>query len=322
MDYTVYTAVKNQFTANPTLCDLFKLLSIETWKRIEYAYARSDVKVFETTITQNLIFSINAYNDQFNLNIEVLEAVDEKANGNDIELVIQYPADGIEFYAPIQAKKIYRDGRYQSLDHGTQIESLRDYAYAKNAIPFYLLYNFTPLPPSTGYSLGSPPEWNGCTLVSAQHLFDNYYKARRSRNGGMRWKIPNFYSIHPSHAFYWHEIVCPGDPKELLRKLNTKISQDESLLPRSPQSEDIGIPENAPGFFSIGTFEKDNKWKTVKELEAIDPHSLQERYELYNSEKIRQFSYKEEKTNPEFLPKSRIILTQNSLTPITNQAKL
>jgi hypothetical protein len=75
MDYTVYTAVKNQFTANPNLCDLFKLLSIETWKRIEYSYSRARVKVFETTITQNLIFSINAYKDQFGLDIEILEAI-------------------------------------------------------------------------------------------------------------------------------------------------------------------------------------------------------------------------------------------------------
>ena len=72
MDYTEYTAVKNRFAATPNLCDLFKLLAIETWKRIEYAYLKPRVKVFETTITQNLIFSINAYNDQYNLNIEIL----------------------------------------------------------------------------------------------------------------------------------------------------------------------------------------------------------------------------------------------------------
>ena len=49
MDYTEYTAVKNRFSATPNLCDLFKLLSIETWKRIEYAYLKSGVKVFEVT---------------------------------------------------------------------------------------------------------------------------------------------------------------------------------------------------------------------------------------------------------------------------------
>lgn len=105
MDYTEYTAVKNKFITSHNLCDLFKLLSIETRKRIEYAYLKPGIKVFETTITQNLIFSINAYNDQYGLNIEIFEARDEATNGNDLELVIRYPSYGVEFYAPIQAKK-------------------------------------------------------------------------------------------------------------------------------------------------------------------------------------------------------------------------
>jgi hypothetical protein len=90
MDYTQFTAVKNSFTKSPNLCDLFKLLSIETWKRIEYAYLKPGIKVFETTITQNLIFSINAYNDQHNLNVEIFEALDENTNGNDFELIIRF----------------------------------------------------------------------------------------------------------------------------------------------------------------------------------------------------------------------------------------
>src|SRR5262245_16984581 len=115
MDYTEYTVVKNRFATDPNLCDLFRLLSIETWKMIEYAYIKPRVKVFETTVTQNLIFSINAFNDQYRLNIEVLEALDEKTNGNDFELIIRFPDDGIEYYAPIQAKKVYRNGRYLSM---------------------------------------------------------------------------------------------------------------------------------------------------------------------------------------------------------------
>src|SRR5688500_9990995 len=124
MDYTVYTAVKNQFTAQPNLCDLFKLLSIETWKRIEYAYIKPRIKVYETTITKNLIFTINANNEQFYMNIDILEALDEKTNGNDFELIIRYPGEGLEFYTTIQAKKINRHGKYSTMDHGVQIQSL------------------------------------------------------------------------------------------------------------------------------------------------------------------------------------------------------
>ncbi|MES1218871.1 MAG: hypothetical protein ABUT20_25420 [Bacteroidota bacterium] len=81
MEYTEYTAVKNKFISAPNLCDLFKLLSIETWKRMEYAYLKPSARLFETTITQNIIFTINAYNDQYGLNIQILEAEDEKTNG-------------------------------------------------------------------------------------------------------------------------------------------------------------------------------------------------------------------------------------------------
>ena len=91
MDYTEYTAAKNRLGVNPNLCDLFKLLAIETWKRIEYAYIKERIKVYETTLTQNLIFSINAYSDQYGLNIDIFEATDEKTNGNDLELIIKYP---------------------------------------------------------------------------------------------------------------------------------------------------------------------------------------------------------------------------------------
>jgi len=81
---------------------------------------------------QNLIFSINAHNDQYGLNIGIFEAANENTNGNDFELIIRYPSEGVEFYAPVQAKKVYRNGRYLSLDHGDQIESLIKYAFAKS----------------------------------------------------------------------------------------------------------------------------------------------------------------------------------------------
>lgn len=323
MDYTVYTAVKNQFTAHPNLCDLFKLLSIETWKRIEYAYARSRVKVFETTLTQNLIFSINAYNDQFKLNIEILEAEDENTNGNDIELVIRFPSRGLEFYAPIQAKKVYKKGRYDSMDHGVQIDSLISYAQRKNAIPFYLLYNFTPLPPWKG--LGTPPEWNGCTLVTANHLFNHYYNKRHSAKRGLTWKIPSFYDLHPAHAFCWHEIVCPSNPDSLLERINAKAGGDELLLPQSLEGlTRTGMIDNPTSFFPIDTFKKDDKWRSVEQLKVVDPFSEE------RTSKLRELDYdlpefentpltpkqlkggEEEKPNPEFAPKSRLILTQSS----------
>lgn len=323
MDYTEYTAVKNRFSTTPSLCDLFKLLSIETWKRIEYAYLKPRVKVFETTITQNLIFSINAYNDQYGLNIDILEALDEKTNGNDFELIIRYPSDGLEYYAPIQAKKVYRDGRYASMDHGVQIESLIDYANANDAKPFYLLYNFAASPLRTGFTLTTPLELTGCTLVSAEHLFNNHYNRRVKKDGTAAWLIPNFYNLNPDHAFPWHELVCPDKASGLIQ-----ILQNKGLANKADYQE-IGElarlnKDYKQGFYPLNTFGKSEKWVSVNDLTVpkrdfdVDIREARERavYDIMFDEqntdlqKRKGSSTENEKVYPEFSPKSRIILSK------------
>jgi hypothetical protein len=326
MDYTEFTSVKNKFTANPNLCDLFKLLAIETWKRIEYGYLKPGIKVFETTITQNLIFSINAYRDQFNLNIEIFEALNEKVNGNDFELLIRFPNEELEYYAPVQAKKIYRSGKYISMDHGAQIESLRTYALSKDAKPFYLLYNFTTTPLREGIVLSNPMELTGCSFVPAEFLFSNYYNKRtiKKKDGTSRttWKIPEFYDLHPINAFPWHEVVCPENATGLY-----KLLQNKGIAPSAPfNPSDITLMNKdlKQGFYPLGTI-KNDEWINVKELvvsemkrtESIgrivnevdkiwDPKSIQKISESQIS------SYEKEKVYPDFSPKSRIVLSKPS----------
>jgi hypothetical protein len=317
MDYTEYTSAKKRLGTNPNLCDLFKLLAIETWKRIEYAYIKNRIKVYETTLTQNLIFSINAYNDQYGLNIEIFEANDENANGNDLELIIKYPNEGVEFYAPIQAKKVYKNGRYLSMDHGDQIESLIKYASGTKSEPFYLLYNYTSLPLKPNVTLTSPNELTGCTLISARHLFNNYYKKRiRKKDDGskeMTWVIPNFYNLNPSPAFAWHEIVCPGNVAELQRLLVTK-----DIVSNAPESSTALIPlgEFPQGFYPINTFKKDSGWINITDLSITSNYTDEgvlgriPEYEEINSLKKTEKTERES-SSPIFNPKSRVVFSQN-----------
>lgn len=267
MDYTEYTAAKNRLSSSPNLCDLFKLLSIETWKRIEYAYLRKGIKVFETTITQNLIFSINAYNDQYGLGIEIFEAADEKTNGNDFELIIKFPAEGLEFYSPVQAKKTYRDGKYLSMDHGDQIDSLINYALKTKSTPLYLLYNFTSAPTGTLTSIKNPIDLFGCTLIPASYLHSNYYKKRsRVKADGtteLTWKIPNFNDLNPSPAFPWHKIVCPDSSTKL-----RKVLEDAGIIKPIDSKGSVGLVklDDVQGFYPIGTFIKDANWKNITDV--------------------------------------------------------
>lgn len=310
MDYTEYTAVKRRFTSAPTLCELFKLLSFETWKRIEYAYLMPRVKVYETTLTQNIIFTANAYNDEHNLHIDIFEALDEETNGNDFELVIKYPAHGAEFYAPIQAKKINRQLRYASLDHGNQIESLLEYARVNCAQAMYLLYNYD----EASERIDSNAGITGCTLVSAKYLFDNYYRKRlvRKRDGTreMKWRIPGFTDLNPSQAFQWHELVCPDNPSDLYIKLKAK-----GVVPSVPPatfSRSLVLPNSdfRTGFFPIGTHESVGSWINVKDsdfslskLELRRPAA----FRLFTEEEAKQFG--KERIFPKFSPKSRMVLT-------------
>jgi hypothetical protein len=321
MDYTEYTAVKNKFSSTPNLCDLFKLLSIETWKRIEYAYLRPGIKVFETTITQNLIFTINAYNEQFGLNIEISEAKDEKTNGNDFELIIRFPGEGIEFYSPIQAKKVYRDGKYSSMDHGAQIQSLMDFADAQDAKPFYLLYNFATSPLRTGSNLSMPKELSGCTLASAEYLYNNHYNKRVKKDGTTTWRIPHFYDLNPSHAFAWHELVCPNSAKELHETL-----QNNGIATRidfqNPNSL-LSLPKDLKqGFYPLNTFKMDINWISIKDMNVEDTDLEMEKKESFTRLEGQMFkeigenidkpknAIEREKVYPVFSPKSRIILSK------------
>jgi hypothetical protein len=316
MDYTPYTVAKDKLSSTPNLCDLFKVLATETWKRIEFAYLKSGVKVFETTITQNLVFSINAYKDQYGLDIEIYEAVDEKTNGNDLELIIQFPNEGIEYYVPIQAKKVYRSGKYDSMDHGNQIESLMQYAAGKKAKPMYLLYNFAPQPLPPGTRLTSPAELTGCTLISAQHLYSHYYNQKK-KNGKSGWKIPHFYDLNPTHAFAWHEIVCPNKVEDLYKLLKSK-GLTSQLSFKSPQKLTQSNGRSRQGFYSINTFANDAGWVSIDELAV--PQTVAEEYHRIAPEgKYSDFSNelvdfgkntKRKKTYPDFSPKSRIVLSK------------
>lgn len=326
MDYTKYTAARNTFVTNPGLCSLFKLLSIETWKRIEYAYLKPRMKVFETTITQNIVFTINAFNDIYGLNIDIYEALNERANGNDLELIIRYPAEGVEYYAPIQAKKLYKNGKkYSSMDHGDQIESLINYARRKNAKPFYLLYNYA-MPPVKRPSRFDPNiELYGCTMIEAQHLFDNYYQKRRvrKRDGSieMKWKIPNFYHLNPAPAFPWHVLVCADGANGLQQKL-TDLKIVPTLPPSDGKTMDLVLArEFNAGFFKIGTHEPDDRWINVREIEPRMGQSkefkrLIEKDDFKAIKEYEEFSDKKEpgkqRVYPDFSPKSRIVLTKES----------
>jgi hypothetical protein len=229
IDFSPWNNAKSNFEKAPDLCNLFKLLAVETWKRIEFTYNKPYLRIYETTLTQNIAFAINAYAQQYpKLLIEVWESINEFATGNDLELLVVFPKFAITFYAPIQSKKIYRRKKYNAMDHGDQIDKLIDYAKKSNGCPLYLLYNFVEQVP---YGLRADKEFYGCTLIDAHHLHKHHYnqrtKWRRDGTTVKAWNIPSFNSLHPKYAFPWHELVCGSNhPSSLLQKVLTITNKD------------------------------------------------------------------------------------------------
>lgn len=207
----VYFNLIKNFKAWPSLCNLLQLMAYDTWRRIEFARTRNGLKIFETTITQNILYEFRLYGELFpQIPIRMFEAINEPLNGNDIELVIQTKEGFI--LAPLQAKLIYKTHRYNSMEHGNQIRDLISYAKRIGGIPLYLLYNFYPdqnfLYTSNLCGVRFSKEQYGCSLVSAYYLLNKYAFNRTDRNSNVKWTIPSFTDLHPQIAIPWFVLGC------------------------------------------------------------------------------------------------------------------
>jgi len=213
--------------SRPSICDVFKAASIDTWKRIGFSRSTKNMKCHETALTQNLVYEMRLAKDKFShLDYQLYESKDEKANGSDM-LFRMLHHDGKVYTYAIQAKIIYHtittrkkiklnDGWYTQLKHMVskktptpQVDKLLDFAKANGFIPMYLLYNYVD-------KVSDPKidESYGCTLASAQYLKDNY---QDPVDHDLRHTV-KFTDLHPAHAFPWEQIVCklPSLSKESL----------------------------------------------------------------------------------------------------------
>ncbi len=180
------------------LCNELKKLSCDTWERIGFARSRKGFKIFETTITQNLLFELKKFSENCNdSQVQLFEAINEKANGNDIEVFLQV---GDRYIClPTQAKILYNSSKYTAMDHGNQINDLISYSKKVGGFPLYLLYNY--------YEKEVFKKF-GCSLVSADYLLNNYAFKRTAKSGKKRWIIPTFNDLHSAHALPWDELFC------------------------------------------------------------------------------------------------------------------
>jgi hypothetical protein len=125
------------------LIDWLNHFATDTWHRIEFCHRNERNYIFETTITQNLVFEFLKLESQgFPLHIE--ESTNERANGNDLEIIVQSQHGFI--ILPCQCKIVNKEGDYGTIFHKTrdklQIDTLLEYGQKFHGLPIYLLYNY------------------------------------------------------------------------------------------------------------------------------------------------------------------------------------
>lgn len=285
-----YLSLIMRFNRNPNLCNWFQLCAYDTWRRIEFARNQRGLRIFETTITQNILYEFAIYKLLYNLNIDMYESADEEANGNDIEF--EYTIGDQVMKLPMQAKIIYRDGRYPRMEHGSQIETLINYAEREGGYPLYILYNYyNDIPAILNNRRECGVRYNvqqyGISLVSAFHLHDNYYQRRINRNNNLAWRIPHFLELHPDIAIPWFKLACCKDingPEDIINFFKPKNSPDRpknlktfKLKPKSKIESKKWRPLNLEKF--VG--EKKQLLRNVDEIHS-DTDSLKNKEQVFN----------------------------------------
>jgi len=185
------------FIRDCNLCTKMTELSYDTWDRIKFTRANaSQIKLFETTITQNLLFELAKFSEHCTFKqVKAFEAINERVNGNDIEFFIQQP-NGKYLFFPMQAKILYPSNKYEQIPYKNQNIDLINYATSKNGYPLYLLYNYNPRYISY--------QNYGCSIVDA------YYMGYRFSSINPTFDDLHVYSskyIYPV-ASTWQSLIC------------------------------------------------------------------------------------------------------------------
>jgi len=194
------------------LCYILSEISKETWHRIGFIRSLVRARIFETTITQNIVYTFFRFSKLLDLPILIFESQDENANGADLEIFIEGASGFVGFEC--QAKLISKNQRYPSLRHESsghpQIDLLIAYANRRGTIPLYLLYNhcngFSSNPQFEESHLVSMEQF-GCSIIDARLVKSNF-TTTSPIDGTLHWRIPTFIKIHSLKAFPISVLAC------------------------------------------------------------------------------------------------------------------
>ena len=268
------------------IVDILKGLSMLTWSKIGFSREHKGFKIYETSITQDLIWNLIQRSSISKFQLRIFEATSERKNGNDIEFYIE-TKEGFIFF-PVQAKIIYKDLKYPKLNYPSsgesQIISLINYARRRGGVPIYFLYNYLPLEPTYSfikkYDL-SDLSFYGISYVSAHYLKDKYYNEDWKIKGTKKWTIPSFTDLHPQNAFPLHRIFKDEFLNESKEEYLIRIFNDLDLqFQHKIRQYDLIDLENANGWKELGVsgIGRPNIQKEIFTAESSDSNISQSEF--------------------------------------------
>lgn len=194
------------------LSDILKMISAHVWDRIGFARNRKRLKIYETTISQDILHFMALAATTTGQGIRLHESRDEKANGNDMECYIQVEEGYVLF--PVQAKLMYHNHKYVQIAHSVngvdQIDLLINYARQTNGFPLFFLYNYHPgleALKATDHSNNHSPDLYGVSFVSAFDIEKRFRRKLKNNPQKRVWSIPRFQDLHFGSAQPFHELV-------------------------------------------------------------------------------------------------------------------
>ena len=213
-------------------------ISENTWCMLKYAQ-EWEVSLGEETLTELLILNFMRFKPNHYRLFQINKDKEAKV-GADLEIQIYAGHNKLRVFA-IQAKKLSRSGRYESLNAKVgssdcfQINVLEKYSRHRDqgagAIPYYLLYNYVD-DTRHWHCCKCPPSEKqlGCTLVPSWII-----RLAISMRGHR-----NFHSIHKSYAAKpWRCLFnCPKGLDQLLDAARYSLSRSLSMFRESLLSDE------------------------------------------------------------------------------------
>ena len=299
-----------EYENHKDIVSFIKFFSVSTWQRIGFVRSQDNLKMHETTITQNLLFQFRILASLYPQTIKMFEAKNEKVNGNDIEIYIWTGRNYVAF--PCQAKVSYKNSkrqwnqpeRYKAIDHlvgkkkgagKQQIDSLIAYAKSKRGLPIYLFYNFCLHRPTINgiiKATSNDIELYGCSFANAEQIKDTYVT-------GIQWDcIPSFADIHPSMAAPFYQLF------ELINNAPLLPSAGRSVLAGEGNLEEVLSRLRR---YNLDELAANDYWVPVTETAELPVRRSQDRVRT-NDEQANEF-------NPAF----RIIFTGGTFSGFPGQ---